>query len=59
LPIPGIPTLAAEMMVSEIGIEISRFQTEGHLISWAGFCPKNDESAGKRRLTQTKKGPLG
>lgn len=54
--IPGVRNLAAEMMVSEIGIDMSRFKTEGHLISWAGLCPKNDESAGKRRSTRMKKG---
>jgi transposase len=54
--IPGISSLAAEVMVSEIGIDMSRFQTEGHLISWAGLCPKNDESAGKRRSNRMKKG---
>ena len=47
--IPGISSLAAEVMVSEIGIDMSRFKTQGHLISWAGICPKSDESAGKRR----------
>jgi hypothetical protein len=31
-------------MVSEIGIDMSRFKTEGHLISWAGLCPRNDEA---------------
>ena len=35
---------------------MSRFQTAGHLISWAGLCPKNDESAGKRRSNRMKKG---
>jgi len=54
--IPGVSSLAAEVMVSEIGIDMSRFKTEGHLISWAGLCPKNDESAGKRRSTRMKKG---
>ena len=54
--IPGISSLAAEVMVSEIGIDMSRFQTEGHLISWAGLCPRNDESAGKRRSNRMKKG---
>ena len=47
--IPGISALSAQVLVSEIGIDMSRFQTAGHLISWAGLCPKNDESAGKRR----------
>jgi transposase len=54
--IPGVSSLAAEVMVSEIGIDMSRFKTDGHLISWAGLCPKNDESAGKRRSTRMKKG---
>lgn len=54
--IPGIRSLSAEVIVSEIGIDMSRFPTAGHLISWAGLCPRNDESAGKRRSTRMKKG---
>jgi transposase len=54
--IPGVRHLAAEGIISEIGIDMSRFKTDGHLISWAGLCPKNDESAGKRRSTKMKKG---
>jgi transposase len=54
--IPGVSRLSAEVIVSEIGIDMSRFPTEGHVISWAGLCPKNDESAGKRRSTRMKKG---
>jgi transposase len=54
--IPGISHLSAEVLVSEIGIDMSRFKTDGHLISWAGLCPCNDESAGKRRSTRMKKG---
>jgi len=54
--IPGISALSAQVLVSEIGIDMSRFETAGHLISWAGLCPKNDESAGKRRSTRMKKG---
>jgi len=54
--IPGIGNLAATVIVSEIGIDMSRFPTDGHLISWAGLCPRNDESAGKRRSTKMKKG---
>ena len=42
--------------MSEIGIDMSRFPTAGHLISWAGLCPKNDESAGKRRSNRMRKG---
>jgi len=54
--IPGVSSLAAEVIVSEIGIDMGRFKTDGHLISWAGLCPKNDESADKRRSNRMKKG---
>ena len=56
--IPGVSNLSVEVIVSESGIDMSRFRTEGHLISWAGLCSKNDESAGKRRSTRMKKGAL-
>jgi transposase len=54
--IPGLSKLSAETIVAEIGADMGRFPTEGHLISWAGLCPKNDESAGKRRSTRMRKG---
>jgi transposase len=54
--IPGISQLSAQVIVAEIGVDMSRFDTAGHLISWAGLCPKNDESAGKRRSTRMRKG---
>lgn len=54
--IPGVSALAAQTIVAEIGIDMSRFPTVGHLISWAGLCPRNDESAGKRRSTRVRKG---
>ena len=54
--IPGLSSLSAEVIVSEIGIDMSRFTTEAQLIAWAGLCPKNDESAGKRRSNRIKKG---
>jgi transposase len=54
--IPGLSSLSAEVIVSEIGIDRSRFPTEAQLIAWAGLCPKNDESAGKRRSSRIKKG---
>jgi transposase len=54
--IPGVSDLTAQVIVSEIGIDMSRFPTAGHLISWAGLCPRNDESAGKRRSTRLRKG---
>jgi len=56
--IPGISDLSARVILAEIGRDMSRFPTEGHLISWAGLCPKNDESAGKRRSTRMRKGAL-
>jgi transposase len=46
--IPGIRAVAAAAIVAEIGIDMSRFPTAGHLASWAGVCPTNKESAGKR-----------
>jgi transposase len=52
MTIPGISDVAAQVLVSEIGLDMSRFATSGHLISWAGLCPRNDESAGKRRSTR-------
>jgi transposase len=54
--IPGVGDLAAQIILSEIGLDMSRFPTSGHLISWAGLCPRNDESAGKRRSTRLRKG---
>lgn len=54
--IPGIGDLAARVMLAEIGTDMSRFPTAGHLVSWAGLCPKNDESAGKRHSTRMRKG---
>ena len=54
--IPGVSELSACVILAEIGRDMSRFPTAGHLISWAGLCPKNDESAGKRRSTRMRKG---
>jgi transposase len=54
--IPGVSVLSAEIILAEIGRDMGRFPTAGHLISWAGLCPKNDESAGKRRSTRMRKG---
>ncbi len=52
---PGVSDLVANVIVAEIGFDMSRFLTSGHLISWAGLCPRNDESAGKRRSTRLRK----
>jgi transposase len=49
MTIPGVSDTVANVIVSEIGIDMSRFPSAGHLLSWAGMCPRNDESAGKRR----------
>jgi transposase len=54
--IPGVSNLAAQVIVAEIGIDMGRFPTAGHLLSWAGLCPRNDESAGKRRSQRLRKG---
>ena len=54
--IPGVSTLSAQVIIAEIGLDMSRFPTVGHLLSWAGLCPKSDESAGKRRSTRMRKG---
>ena len=54
--IPGVKHLSARTILSEIGIDMSRFATDAHLISWACICSRNDESAGKRRSTRIRKG---
>jgi transposase len=54
--IPGISSRVAEIVVAEIGIDMSIFPTAGHLVSWAGLCPQMNESAGKRRSTRVRKG---
>lgn len=54
--IPGVSELTARVILAEIGDDMSRFPTSGHLISWAGLCPRQDESAGKRRSTRIRDG---
>jgi transposase len=54
--IPGIGARAAEVIVAEIGTDMAKFPTAGHLCSWAGLCPGNDQSAGKHRSGRTTKG---
>lgn len=54
--IPGIGLRVAEVIISEIGVDMACFPTDAHLASWAGVCPGNNESAGKRRSGQTTKG---
>jgi transposase len=48
--IPGIGRYIAEALIAEIGTDMRRFPTAGHLASWAGMCPGNHQSAGKRRV---------
>lgn len=54
--IPGIAKRSAEIIIAEIGVDMGRFPTPGHLASWAGLCPGNNESAGKHRSTTTRSG---
>jgi transposase len=54
--IPGIGRWSAEVLLAEIGTDLTRFPTAAHLASWAGMSPGNDESAGKRRSGRTRHG---
>ena len=54
--IPGIGRTSAEQIIAEIGVDMSRFPTERHLCSWAGICPGDNESAGKRKSGKMRKG---
>ncbi|MDP2663765.1 MAG: IS110 family transposase [Dehalococcoidia bacterium] len=54
--IPGVGSRTAQVIVAEVGTDLSRFPTAGHLASWAGMCPGNNESGGKRKTGKTRKG---
>jgi transposase len=54
--IPGVSDLAARTILAEIGTDMGRFPTAGHLLSWAGLCPGQNESAGKRKSSRMRKG---
>lgn len=54
--VPGLSALSARVILAEIGSDMSRFPTAGHLISFAGLCPKLDSSAGNSRSTRLRKG---
>ncbi len=54
--IPGIGRIIAEVLLAEIGVDLTRFSTAGQLASWAGMCPDHNESAGKKRSGKTRKG---
>lgn len=54
--ITGLSTLSATSILAEIGTAMSRFPTAGHLLAWAGLCPGQNESAGKRKSSRLRKG---
>jgi transposase len=54
--IPGVGEHVAAAVISEIGTDMSRFPTAGHLTAWAGLAPGNNESAGRRRTSRHRKG---
>jgi transposase len=54
--IPGVGETVAQIIAAEIGVEMSQFPSDKHLSSWAGMCPGNHESAGKRKSGKTTKG---
>ena len=54
--IPGVGQLTAEVIIAETGGDMNAFASSKHLVSWAGVCPGNDQSAGKRRSGKTTKG---
>ena len=56
MTIPGVKQRSAEVLIAEIGVDMSAFPTPKHLASWAGVCPGNDQSAGRRRSGKTRKG---
>jgi transposase len=56
LSIPGVGKRVAEVIVAEIGTDMSRFPTDKHLASWVGLCPGHHESAGKRSSGRARKG---
>ena len=56
MTIPGVGQRTAEVAIAEIGVDMSRFPTSGHLASWAGLCPGQHESAGKSKSGRARKG---
>lgn len=56
ITIPGISLTLAQVLIAEVGVDMGRFATAGHLASWAGMCPGDKESAGKRLSGRTRHG---
>lgn len=54
--IPGVGETVAQILAAEMGVEMSQFPSDKNLSSWAGMCPGNHESAGKRKSGRTSKG---
>jgi transposase len=54
--VPGVSALAAKTILAEIGRDMGQFPTAGHLLAWAGLCPGQNESAGKRKSSRLRKG---
>jgi Transposase IS116/IS110/IS902 family len=54
--IPGVNQRIGEIILAEVGTDMSRFPSEHHLASWAGLCPGNNQSAGKRRSSRIRPG---
>jgi transposase len=56
ITMPGVGDILAQVLVAEIGTEMGRFPTAGHLVSWVGLCPRMDQSAGRHRWTRIRHG---
>ncbi len=56
MSIPGISRTVADVIIAEVGADMSRFPSAGHLASWAGTCPGSHESAGRVKSTHTRPG---
>ena len=54
MTIPGVGRRTAEVLIAEVGLDMTVFPTAGHLASWAGICPGNNSSGGKRRPARTR-----
>ena len=58
MTIPGVGRRVAEVLVAEVGLDMTVFPSAGHLASWAGMCPGNNSSGGKRRAARTRHGSM-
>lgn len=58
MTIPGVGRRVAEVLIAEVGVDMDAFPTAGHLASWAGICPGNNSSGGKRRAGPTRHGSM-